>query len=115
EDIVVGSPIAGRPHPDLENLIGVFFNVLSMRNYPVGEKTFTEFLGNVKENSLNAYENQDYPFEELVEKLNVRRELSRNPLFDFAFVLQNIDINETEVKGLKFTIYETPFKVPKND
>ena len=82
EDIIVGSPVAGRPHWELENIIGIFLNTLAMRNYPEADKTFVQFLQEVKENSLQAYENQSYQFEELVEKLNVKRDLSRNPIFD---------------------------------
>lgn len=100
EDIIVGSPIAGRPRAELENLIGMFVNTLAMRNYPNGDKTVSEFLQEVKINALEAYENQDYQFEELVDKLHVKRDLSRNPLFDTVFVLQNEDIRELELDGL---------------
>lgn len=86
-----------------------------MRNHPQGEKTFTEFLKEVKENALKAYENQDYQFEELVEKLNIKRNLSRNPLFDVMFVLQNIDMDEVNIEGLKFTPYHNPFQISKFD
>jgi len=89
EDIVVGTPIAGRPHTDLENIIGFFVNTLAMRNYPQEEKTFTQFLEEVKINALKAYENQDYQFEELVEKLELTRDQSRSILFDTMFALQN--------------------------
>lgn len=89
DDIIVGTPIAGRVHADLESLIGIFVNTLAMRNYPQADKTFIEFLDEVKENALRAYENQDYPFESLVEKLDLQRSLSRNPLFDAMFALQN--------------------------
>jgi amino acid adenylation domain-containing protein len=106
EDIVIGSTIAGRPHADLEKIIGVFINNLAMRNYPARVKTFTEFLAEVKENSLKAYENQDYQFEELVEVLNLQRDLSRNPLFDVMFILQNMSNYKIESSALQFTPYE---------
>ncbi|MBW7477864.1 non-ribosomal peptide synthetase, partial [Paenibacillus oenotherae] len=70
EDIVVGTPIAGRPHADLEKLIGMFVGTLALRTSPSGEKTFREYVEEVKEKTLEAFENQDYPFEELVEKLD---------------------------------------------
>ena len=105
EDIIVGSPIAGRPHPDLENIIGMFVNTLAMRSYPSSEKSYVEFLDSVKEVALSAYENQDYQFEELVDKLNLSRDLSRNPLFDVMFVLQNMESVVLEIKNLKFTEY----------
>ncbi|MFT7821915.1 amino acid adenylation domain-containing protein [Bacillus siamensis] len=89
QDIVVGTPISGRVHQDTETIAGMFVNTLAMRGYPRGEKTFLEFLSEIKELALNAYENQEYPFEELVEEVEVRRDLSRNPLFDVMFTMQN--------------------------
>ncbi len=115
EDIVVGSPIAGRPHADLENIIGMFVNTLAMRNYPNGEKTFVDFLREVKNNALGAYENQDYQFEELVEKLAVARDFSRNPVFDVMLVLQNMDIAEVKVEDLKISPYKSENMVSKFD
>ncbi|MGB7604143.1 MAG: amino acid adenylation domain-containing protein, partial [Lutisporaceae bacterium] len=115
EDIIVGSPIAGRPHADLENIMGMFVNTLTMRNYPSGEKTFKEFLREVKENALGAYENQDYQFEELVEKLNVSRDFSRNPLFDVMLVLQNTDMGEVSVEGIKISPYKSGNRIAKFD
>jgi amino acid adenylation domain-containing protein len=89
EDIVVGTPAASRRHADLENIIGIFINTLALRNFPSGHKTFKEFLKEVKKQALEAYENQEYPFEELVEQLVINRDLSRNPLFDAMFILHN--------------------------
>jgi len=106
EDIVVGSPVAGRRHFDLEYVIGVFVNTLALRNYPFGEKTFDVFLREVKARILEAQENQDYPFEDLVEKAAVKRDAGRNPLFDVMFVLQNVDFPEIEITGLKLTPYD---------
>jgi tyrocidine synthetase-3 len=93
EDIVIGTPIAGRIHPDLEPVIGMFVNTLALRNYPLGEKTFTGFLSEVKTRSLKAFENQDYPFETLVGKVVTARDAGRNPLFDIMFALHNISDN----------------------
>ncbi len=89
EDIIVGTPIAARRHADLEGIIGMFVNTLAMRNYLIGHKTFKEFLIEVKNRTLEAYENQEYPFEELVEKVSPRRDTSRNPIFDVVFNLLN--------------------------
>ncbi|MCP4150870.1 MAG: non-ribosomal peptide synthetase, partial [bacterium] len=89
EDIIVGTPTAGRRHADLENIIGMFVNTLAMRNYPHGEKSIQAFLREVKENTLNTFENQDYQFEDLVDRLSVRRDTGRNPLFDVMFNLLN--------------------------
>jgi amino acid adenylation domain-containing protein len=90
EEIVVGTPTAGRNHPDLEQIIGMFVNTLALRSGPSGSKTFITFLNETREKTLRAFENQDYPFEELVEKAAIQRDISRNPLFDVMFVLQNI-------------------------
>ncbi|MCX7923871.1 MAG: amino acid adenylation domain-containing protein [Clostridia bacterium] len=114
EDIVIGSPIAGRPHSDLENIIGMFVNTLPMRNYPSGAKTFREFLGEVKENCLKAYDNQDYQFDELVEKLDVKRDISRNPLFDTMFIMQNI-VNDVNIDGLQIKPYNLQNNTAKFD
>ncbi|WP_160712990.1 condensation domain-containing protein [Chitinophaga solisilvae] len=105
EEIIVGSPIAGRSHSDLDNVIGMFVNTLVLRNRPAADKTFMQFLAEVKENSLNAYEHQDYPFARLVEKLNPVTEPSRNPLFDAVFVLQNIDIPAMRLDNITVTPY----------
>ncbi len=102
QDIVIGTSIAGRRHPDLHGIIGMFVNALPLRNYPTADKTFKQFLHELSESTLNAYENQDYPFEELVEKVAGPRDPGRNPLFDVMFVLNNEDeITEYGVPGLR--------------
>ncbi|MBN2862729.1 MAG: amino acid adenylation domain-containing protein [Bacteroidales bacterium] len=115
DDIIVGSPVAGRAHTDLENIIGMFLNTLVLRNYPKNNKSFLEFLGEVKENSLKAFEHQIYPFEDLVEKLDLRRDLSRNPLFDVMFIMQNMDMGITDTADLAMTPYQFENKVSKVD
>lgn len=115
EDIVVGTPISGRRHSDLENLIGMFINTLSMRNYPKANLSFNEFLTDLKKRSLQAYENQDYQFETLVSKLEIQRDMSRNPLFDVMFILQNMEIPEIEMNELKFIPSPPQSKVSKVD
>ncbi|MCP5048441.1 MAG: amino acid adenylation domain-containing protein, partial [bacterium] len=89
EDIIVGTPIAARRHADLEPVVGMFVNTLAMRNRPAGEKTFGDFLDQLKTQTLNAYENQEYPFEELVDGLTLTRDTGRNPLFDVMLNLLN--------------------------
>ncbi|MCP4157678.1 MAG: amino acid adenylation domain-containing protein, partial [bacterium] len=97
EDIIVGTPTAGRRHADLDEIVGMFVNTLAMRNYPEGEKTFEGFLEEVKENTLHAFENQEYQFEDLVDRLRVKRDTGRNPVFDIIFGLINKE--EGEFKG----------------
>jgi len=88
DDVVVGTPIANRTHPELEPLIGFFVNTLVIRGRLAGRPTFREFLRTTRETALSAYSNQDLPFERVVEELQPRRDLSRNPIFQVMFVLQ---------------------------
>ena len=74
DDIVVGTPISGRTHQDTEGVIGMFVNTLAMRLQPNSNKSFIKLLSEAKSTALNAYDNQDYPFEELVEKV-VKQEI----------------------------------------
>jgi tyrocidine synthetase-3 len=89
EDVVVGAPVAGRPRAELHDVVGMFVNTLPMRNQPRADLSFTEFLGQVRNHALDAYSNQDYQFEELVDALEIERDLSRNPLFDTVFALRS--------------------------
>ncbi|MDQ1351277.1 MAG: hypothetical protein QG657_1579, partial [Acidobacteriota bacterium] len=103
EDIVIGTPAAGRRHADLEGIIGMFVNTLVLRNFPAGEKTFKDFLSEIKENLAAAFDNQDYQYEALVEALAVPRDTNRNPLFDVMFTLHNLSdlSSNVEISGLK--------------
>jgi tyrocidine synthetase-3 len=94
-DIVIGTPVAGRDHPDIEEMVGVFINTLAIRSNPSGDKEFQLFLEEIKKKSLGAFENQRYPFEDLVEMVSIDRNISRNPIFDVMFILHNqLDIQE---------------------
>ena len=92
EDIIVGTPTAGRNHADLQPIIGMFVNTLALRNRPQTGKAFIQFLREIKTRVLEAFENQDYPLEELVEKVVKKREPNRSPLFDVMFQLRIIDL-----------------------
>jgi acyl carrier protein len=93
EDIVIGTPIAGRKYAFLQNLTGFFVNTLAQRNYPTAQKSFREFLNEVRENTLRSFENQEYQFEDLVDKVIKYRDPGRNPLFDVMFAFQNLERN----------------------
>jgi amino acid adenylation domain-containing protein len=89
-DIVIGSPIAGRGHKDLEGLIGCFVNMLPLRTVIAPGATFEQTLARVRDAALGAYAHQDIPFEKLVVELNPKRDLSRQPIFQVMFTLQNL-------------------------
>jgi len=89
EDIVIGSLVTGRLHLELENVTGMFVNTLALRNYPAGYKRFLAFLAEVTNRTVQAFDNQDFPFEELVSRLGIDRVPGTTPLFNVMFVLQH--------------------------
>jgi len=86
ETVIIGTSVEGRRNVDLHRIIGMFVNTLVLINFPQEGKTFSGFLKEVKERTLEALENQDYQYEELVRKIVVKRDPGRNPLFDVNFV-----------------------------
>ncbi|MDB9422048.1 condensation domain-containing protein, partial [Microcystis aeruginosa CS-563/04] len=100
-DVLVGSPIANRNSSAIEKLMGFFANTLALRGDLGGNTSFLELLERVKQTTLSAYAHQDLPFEMLVEKLQLNRDLSHNPLIQVMFSLQNTPQSEASLSGLK--------------
>ncbi|HEY0512098.1 MAG TPA: amino acid adenylation domain-containing protein, partial [Thermoanaerobaculia bacterium] len=101
EEIVVGSPIAGRRHVETEGLIGFFLNTLALRTDLGGDPTFRELLDRVRETTLGAYEHQDIPFEALLAELRPERDLSRTPVFQVFFNMLNLPSEEVRLADLE--------------
>ncbi|HEX8558455.1 MAG TPA: amino acid adenylation domain-containing protein [Pyrinomonadaceae bacterium] len=106
EDVVVGSPIANRNRAETEGLIGFFVNTLLMRARVEGGRSCRELLRQVRDVALGAYAHQEIPFEKLVEELEPERSLSRTPLFQVMFALQNASSFEAEMAGLRLSAIE---------
>lgn len=113
EDIVVGMPISGRDSKFL-NTIGMFVNTIALRNQPVESKTVQTFLGEVKDNSVNAIAHQDYPYGELVKKLNINTP-GRNPLFDVMFAYQSEQMTDVVFGDEKAELLPIPVTTSKYD
>jgi len=102
-DICVGLPIANRSRPEFERLIGFFVNTLVIRGRLEDNPTFRQYLAQIRHTLLQAYEHQDLPFARLVEELVPKRELSRSPLVQVMFVLQNIPLAARQIAGVTIT------------
>jgi len=115
DDIIVGSPIVGRNVSELYNIIGMFVNSLPMRAKIEPTVSFKDFLNNIKNLCLENYKYQDYPFDELVNKLNIQRDISRNPLFDTMFSYQNNGTADINFNCINSQYYIPDDKISKFD
>lgn len=109
-DITIGSPIAGRTSARYQYVIGMFVNTLPLKQNIQSSNTFSNFLGLVKGNCLNAFAHQDYPFDALVKDLAIPRDVSRNPLFDVMFTYESSGLPKLNLKGLN-----SEYVIPRND
>ncbi|NIM18479.1 MAG: SDR family NAD(P)-dependent oxidoreductase [Candidatus Aminicenantes bacterium] len=114
-DIIIGTSIAGRPHADLQDILGMFVNMLAVRNFPDENLTYMEFLQKVKTNVLDAFAHQDMQFEKLVDKLGLGKTSARNPLFEVALNVQNYEQAAIPANDLKILPHEMEFKTAKFD
>ena len=106
DDIVVGSPMAGRTRTETETLIGFFVNTLPLRADLSGDPPFRELVGRVREVTLRAHAHQDVPFERLVDEFQPERDPSRSPLFQAMFALQNMAIPELALGEIRLSLEE---------
>lgn len=113
DDFIVGCTISGRTIPEAQEMVGHFLNMLPMRAQPTSHLSFIEFLEQVKQHSLQAFENQDYPFELLIDELSISRNIARNPLFDVVFIYQNFLKNQQQFEIQYRDVYRN--KTSKHD
>lgn len=114
-DIVIGSPILTRMNEDTEKMLGMFVNTLAMRGKPEEKKYYVDFLQEIKEDCMDAYEYQEFPFEELVDCIDVKKDFSRNPLFDVLLVMQNNKEANLSLDGVNVEYIELESYVSKFD
>ncbi|MEU4475720.1 amino acid adenylation domain-containing protein, partial [Micromonospora sp. NPDC023888] len=107
-DIAIGAGVAGRSEPALDDLVGLFVNMLVLRTDTAGSPRFTDLLHRVRDTSLGAYGHQDVPFEHLVERLNPQRAAGRQSLFQIALVLQNNTSVPFDLPGLRVRAEQIP-------
>ncbi|HEX8189045.1 MAG TPA: condensation domain-containing protein, partial [Pyrinomonadaceae bacterium] len=115
QDLVVGTPVAGRTQVEAEGLIGFFVNTLAIRTQVEGGERFAQLLVRVREATLGAYAHQHVPFERLVEELQPERSLSHTLLFQVSLVLQNAPLPELELSGLSLSPVEMEGETAKFD
>ncbi|GAB2685796.1 non-ribosomal peptide synthetase [Nocardia thraciensis] len=100
DDIVIGSPISGRTDEAADDLVGFFVNTWALRTQVTAPLAFSDLLAQVKRKALAAYENQDAPFELVIEKLNPVRSAAHHPLFQTMLVFQNNDVADIDIPGI---------------
>jgi amino acid adenylation domain-containing protein/non-ribosomal peptide synthase protein (TIGR01720 family) len=115
DDLAIGSPVSGRSRLETEKLIGCFINTLVLRTDLSGGPKFTQLVQRVKEVTLNAFAHQDVPFEKLVEMLQPERDLSRSPLFQALFVLQNAPRSELHFGSARVSSFDLEIHTTKFD
>jgi amino acid adenylation domain-containing protein len=116
DDIVVGTPVSSRKHKAVNDIIGLFTRTMALRNYPQGHKIFHHFLSEVNTLTLKAFNHQEFRYDELVNKIRITRDASRNPLFEVMFNFLYLDPEEVKMPGLTLQPFRcksrrTPFDI----
>ena len=114
EDIIVGTPVSGRPRQEVQDIVGVFINTLPLRNYPRADMSFSQFFEELCKNSVAAFAHADYPLERMVADLALQRDVSRNPLFD-TMLVQAKGTLEPRMGDIRSTHYPFDPKIAKLD
>lgn len=115
EDIVIGTPTAGRPNKDTEQLIGMFVNTLVLRHQVPKDIKLKELIVQVKDQCLKCFKHQDFQFEDVVKALKIPRENNYHPLFNVMFVFQNVGNTRIEMEGMNFEVYPFNNSIAKFD
>ena len=115
EDIIVGTPTIGRDNKQLSNIIGMFVNTLPIKAHIDISTKFIDFLNSIKHITIEGIKHQEYPFEELINNLNLPQDNSRNPLFDTMFIYQNAGYQSLNFSGLDATVKIPDINISKFD
>lgn len=115
EDLIVGTPVVNRETEDLQSIIGMFVNSLPLRRKIDYSSKFIDFVKDSRDYFLDAFANQNYPFNELVADLDIKRDISRNPLFDTMFIYQNNGYPKLSFSGINSNYYVPNLKISKFD
>jgi amino acid adenylation domain-containing protein/non-ribosomal peptide synthase protein (TIGR01720 family) len=115
QDVVVGTPVAGRLNEAFDNTLGMFVNVLPLRNKPATTKSFRDFLAEVKTGTFAAFNHQIFQYETLINELKIHRQTSRNPLFDAMFVWHNYDVPVYDMPSLQLAPFDYQQSIAKFD
>ena len=115
QDIIIGTPCSGRDVKESQDIIGMFVNTLPLRNHVNNEYTVSEFLENIKTNVIEGFKNQIYPFNEIVDKLNIKRDSSRNLLFDTMFIYQSGGYEKLAINNFNATYHIPDIGISKFD
>ncbi|ASZ09472.1 hypothetical protein CK934_00005, partial [Chitinophaga sp. MD30] len=112
QDICVGTPVAGRTRQETEGLVGAFVNTLALRTRLNREASFVQLLSDIRQMTLAAFDHQDVPFERVVEVLQIPRDISRNPLFEVMFNLQDMPVVSVDIPVTSGTLQSTEIYAP---